>query len=551
MPSYEAYFMYANPVPGGPPWPDLYGAFNLDPGTYKIAYVRGWFAGNNSGGAPGPVGPLNYGYIHINSSTNYSFSYDLLGTRPIVFNTNEEVGVYILKSQRTYDFPDAKLTSYIRFEEFGYTFSNLGGIGPDLVFRFGNGYFLESAIQQMPPVFVDDNYVISFPTALPLDDCSGYPIAQDFIDPMTAWYLDYVHSKLYRMTQGNPPVATYVGIPNINVGPLAVYSMRHDPVNDRLLVMGGADRNFWEQLASEYTLTVNAIPLATLRTADIPTNFNFVPLPIPQNSDTFGKGGWDADFDNLGNMYAAFTSGEICKINVSKQTTEIIARGFIEPWSVYIIDKNSEKPHIIVANTRGGSLDLIYPDGTVTTIIGETNLLWKYSGGGVGPTKPITDGGIPGTNSVAATFGCPTRLTLLPDNRILIGDETGLAIRVLTSPMLSDLINRLNSIQVSHPAVPDSTIIRYNNLVDSEPFSNVHISDINLYYHSYSGLPNSGIIVFPFCLDLAKVSGSINISRLDKFEIIYPKNLFNGNYIYSVRYNVLKFANGHASLLYF
>lgn len=95
-----------------------------------------------------------------------------------------------------------------------------------------------------------------------------------------------------------------------------------------------------------------------------------------------------------------------------------------------------------------------------------------------------------------------------------------------------------------------TTILRFNNEIESEPFSNVQISDVNLYYYSYNGLPNSGVIVFPFCLDITSYSGSTNISRLGKFEIIYPQNFFLGTYIYAVRYNVLKFANGRASLLY-
>ena len=94
-----------------------------------------------------------------------------------------------------------------------------------------------------------------------------------------------------------------------------------------------------------------------------------------------------------------------------------------------------------------------------------------------------------------------------------------------------------------------TTVLKFNG-ISSEAFSNVQVTNVNMYYHSYNGKPYNGVMVIPFCLDLASDSGTTNFSKLDKFEIIYPQNFLIGTYIYAVRYNVLRFANGQASLLY-
>jgi hypothetical protein len=94
-----------------------------------------------------------------------------------------------------------------------------------------------------------------------------------------------------------------------------------------------------------------------------------------------------------------------------------------------------------------------------------------------------------------------------------------------------------------------TTVLKFNG-VSSAEFGNIQVTDVNMYYHSYNGTPGSQIMVLPFCLDTSADTGTTNFSRLDKFEIIYPQTLLTGMYLYAVRYNVLKFANGQASLLY-
>lgn len=94
-----------------------------------------------------------------------------------------------------------------------------------------------------------------------------------------------------------------------------------------------------------------------------------------------------------------------------------------------------------------------------------------------------------------------------------------------------------------------TTVLKFNG-ISSEEFRNIQVTDVNMYYHSYNGTPGASIMLLPFCLDTTTDSGTTNFSRLDKFEIFYPTTLLTGMYLYAVRYNVLKFANGKASLLY-
>jgi hypothetical protein len=445
MESYEAYYFEM----GGDnkPWSFFY-SFTLDPGTYDIAYIYEFYAGTGPGGRPPTTYNALRGYINIDNDNNFIF-YDKNNIRiftndDTLYLPNRVASIYILTRRRTYDFPDAQLTTAINFANIGYGYSSYDPftIGPNYVIPFRNGFLLENGANQSPPVFVSFGGTVTVPSGIyvgPADGGfnntnlgTGYPICEDLIDSSIVWYVDTHYKliyKIYRDTINAVRVGQYTD--NVN-GP---YSMSHDVINDRLIITGGSDRNFWEGMSAEYTLTLQAIYLANLRTTTFPLDIVIIDIPIPQNSDTIGKGGWAVDFDNMGNLYAAFTSGEICKINLNTQTTSIIARGFIEPWSVYIIDKNSSTPHIIICNTRGGSVDLLYPDGTVSTIIGETNLLWIAAD----YNKHVTDGGIS-----QATFGCPTRI-ILYNGQFIIGDETGCAIRILTSPKLIKLVNDLNT----------------------------------------------------------------------------------------------------------
>lgn len=83
-------------------------------------------------------------------------------------------------------------------------------------------------------------------------------------------------------------------------------------------------------------------------------------------------------------------------------------------------------------------------------------------------------------------------------------------------------------------------------------------SDVNSYYHTQNGYLLTDVLVIPFCLDTASVqpTGTLNFSRLDKFEIVTPPSvplttMLTGQYIYGVGYNVIDIHNGSASLMYY
>jgi hypothetical protein len=94
------------------------------------------------------------------------------------------------------------------------------------------------------------------------------------------------------------------------------------------------------------------------------------------------------------------------------------------------------------------------------------------------------------------------------------------------------------------------TILRFNQEIETDPLDDVQLSGLALYYGTYNGGFNAGVSVVPFCLDMSKPSGTTNFSRIQDFQLVPTTTLFRGNYLYSVKYNVLKFANGQASLLY-
>ena len=96
-----------------------------------------------------------------------------------------------------------------------------------------------------------------------------------------------------------------------------------------------------------------------------------------------------------------------------------------------------------------------------------------------------------------------------------------------------------------------TTLLRFNQ-VDSEPLYNQQLIDIPAYYHSYNGYrPDQNKIFFiPFGLYNAEESGTANFSALQTFDLLPSSDLDLGTYLYAVRYNVLKFENGAASLAY-
>ena len=82
-------------------------------------------------------------------------------------------------------------------------------------------------------------------------------------------------------------------------------------------------------------------------------------------------------------------------------------------------------------------------------------------------------------------------------------------------------------------------------------------TDVNAYYHTQHGYLASDVAIVPFCLDTSSYqpTGTLNFSRIDKFEIATPPavplpSMATGQYMYAVGYNMLEIRNGTSSLLY-
>ena len=93
-----------------------------------------------------------------------------------------------------------------------------------------------------------------------------------------------------------------------------------------------------------------------------------------------------------------------------------------------------------------------------------------------------------------------------------------------------------------------STITLRFKDVEDEPLSPIQLSNISSYYNTYNGGVNNSIIFIPFDLYTPMPTGSLNFSIMDKFEI--KQNGIFYKYLYAVRYNLLRFRNGAASLQY-
>jgi hypothetical protein len=108
-------------------------------------------------------------------------------------------------------------------------------------------------------------------------------------------------------------------------------------------------------------------------------------------------------------------------------------------------------------------------------------------------------------------------------------------------------------------AVADYQLKLIVNSVDvGESRHLIQWSDVNTYYHTQNGYLLANVFVIPFCLDTTSVqpTGTLNFSRLDKFELVTPptvplRTMITGQYLYGVGYNILDIHNGNASLMYY
>lgn len=100
--------------------------------------------------------------------------------------------------------------------------------------------------------------------------------------------------------------------------------------------------------------------------------------------------------------------------------------------------------------------------------------------------------------------------------------------------------------------------LKVNSVDVGESRHLIQWSDVNTYYHTQNGYLLSNVLVIPFCLDTSSYqpTGTLNFSRLDKFEIVTPASvplstIVSGSYMYAVGYNILDIRNGTASLMYY
>lgn len=99
--------------------------------------------------------------------------------------------------------------------------------------------------------------------------------------------------------------------------------------------------------------------------------------------------------------------------------------------------------------------------------------------------------------------------------------------------------------------------LRINSIDIGESRHLAQWSDVNTYYHTRNGYLLSNVMVIPFCLDtsMTQPTGTLNFSRIDKFQLITPPavpltSILTGQYLYAVGYNILDIRDGQTSLLY-
>jgi hypothetical protein len=129
----------------------------------------------------------------------------------------------------------------------------------------------------------------------------------------------------------------------------------------------------------------------------------------------------------------------------------------------------------------------------------------------------------------------------------------------------NDIVQELS---FNHPVkfIASSNAYGDNNLVSVTNKVNLEVNGVDItekqtaipfftavpsYFHTdYSSSNAENMFFYPFCLNTCKYqpSGSLNFSRIDSFRIHCTNNV--NRPIYAVNYNVLKFSNGLAGLMY-
>jgi len=345
-------------------------------------------------------------------------------------------------------------------------------VGPNRVFELvppvsGQNYIYENGLD---PGEGGEIVANSLSSTQPL---SGYPIIKDeksngFFNINNAGHrsglITYKLFYIYGDTLQILLLGTFTINCNLN-NQQGVYGAIHNPQNDSLYIPISGMINFWESDLSPSTSLSDGIHLLDIGSKfreninTHSTNLNTQSsIQILGTSDVYTasrisgvsyilpRGGtWGIDVDGYGNIYATLGDGYVIKVKNDYSSYSILCNGLLEPWNVCVIDKNSLKPTLLVANTRYGTIILVNPDGSVQTICGTPVMPYQEGYG-----KTIHDTSVTYPHGV---FGCPTSVTITPDYSILVGDETGLAIRKIVSPTLAYKIQQLQGNQPSKPIV--------------------------------------------------------------------------------------------------
>jgi hypothetical protein len=353
--------------------------------------------------------------------------------------------------------------------------NNYGRTGPNKVYPLstpvnGYKYLFENGLNPDPGGEIASNTVQQVTTI------SGYPITKDnlgygFFNLVVPyfngpWHLMYIYgddlTTLYLGTiQRDPYIATSYGI-------------YHNKITDELFTPWGEGVNFWDTPIyydnyfgiykidiSRYRHNINNhIPAVIRNNMNIEIDNPEAGVTTQQAVQLYGLSyatdqlpgvkylipgdPWGMDMDYSGNIYMALGNGKIIKLSGDSMT--VLYDGLMEPWNVTVIDKQSSNPHLLIPATRGGTVNLLYPDGKMETICGTPLLPYQE-----GWDKPIEDS----SQHHHGTFGCPTAIVIdEEDYSLLVGDETGMAIRRIRSPKLQRMIGYLKN---PAPHSPDHT----------------------------------------------------------------------------------------------
>jgi len=357
----------------------------------------------------------------------------------------------ITRTYTPYYSSDVTLSTLLQYTLDDYDIGG-GEIGPNKVFKLtppvrGHLYLYENGldpVQGGEVVSNDLNGVTNIP---------GFPIIKDLLNNGYFAIYQENNSTTYDLfyIYGNDLSQNSLGKFTTGKDPLDwghhIYGCSHCATTDELYFPTSELPNFWSELIQKqdpstgiYKLDLsvfrsnikNKTTNTTLQGVKQILGTNDIPIQNRNSSVSYilpPAGTWGIDVDNYGTIYATVGDGRILRIPKNYSSYTVLCDGLLEPWGVTIVNKNLPTSHLLIANTRYGTVELLYPDLHREVICGTPIMPYQEGFG-----KTIYD---TSSNYPHGVFGCPTNVTIDTDDySLLIGDETGLAIRKITSPTL-------------------------------------------------------------------------------------------------------------------